>query len=197
MAGIEVDSNNKPIINPRPKWIRPVSTTTHGEIPNHIAESFQILDIIEISLTGSRPNGFQSENVTFKSNSLRKVGSFKMRQIMSMCESSKYIFGTRYDSLSEEAIANLDHSLLLVKPESFKVVIRPNSQNPDRPKHRLEFFFNGFTYDFSITDLAFLKKYQANPKFFAGIHEIALSLSVGVKFIETNRYYKLVAGIIY
>jgi hypothetical protein len=198
LAGIEVDANDNPvIINGKPKWIRPVCNTLHGEIPNHIAEPFKILDIVEITITGTKPEGYQSENVTFNTGSLMKAGSFDLKQVKNLCESGKYVFATRYDYLSEEVIANLNHSLVLIIPKTFEVIERPNYQYPDRPKQRLVFSYNDFTYDFSITDPAFLRKYQKNPDFFEDIEEIVLSLSVGVKFPVTNRYYKLVAGIIY
>jgi len=197
LAGIELDNQNNPIIvNGRPKWIRPICNMPHGEIPNQIAEPFQILDIIEISNTKTKPEGYQSENVLFDTNSLKKVDSFNKRNIERLCETTKYVFATRYDSLSEEVISKLNHSLLLIKPTAFEVIEKPNEQFPDKPKHRLVFSFNGFNYDLSITDPVFLRKYQKNPDFFESVKEVFLSLSVGVKFPATNRYYKLVAGII-
>ncbi|PGH39408.1 MAG: hypothetical protein CRN43_09275 [Candidatus Nephrothrix sp. EaCA] len=51
-AGIEVDSDDKPItINGRPKWSRPIGNTPHGEIPNHLAAPFRLLKIIELEVT--------------------------------------------------------------------------------------------------------------------------------------------------
>ena len=198
LAGIELDANNNPILaNGRPKWIRPVCNTPHGEVPNHIAERFQILDIIELEFTERRPENYQSENVLFKENSINKKGTFDKKLLTNLCEDAKYIFSTRYDSLSEEVVAKLNHSLLLVKANSFEVVERPNEQHPDRPKHRFVFTYNGFKYDFSITDPSFLRKHQKSPDFFKGITEVILCLSLGVKFPVTERYYKLVAGIIY
>ena len=42
IAGIELDANNIPvIIDNRPKWIRPVCNTEHGEVPINIAEPFK------------------------------------------------------------------------------------------------------------------------------------------------------------
>ena len=56
LAGIELDTDgNLLMINGHPKWIRPVCNTDHGEVPNEIAGSFQILDIIEIGNVRLKP----------------------------------------------------------------------------------------------------------------------------------------------
>jgi len=39
-------------------------------------------------------------------------------------------------------------------------------------------------------------KYQKNPDILESVDEVLLSLSLGIKFLATNRYYKLVAGVI-
>jgi hypothetical protein len=197
LAGIELDANNNPVlVKHRPKWIRPVCNTEHGEVPNHIAEPFQILDVIELDVTEKKPENYQSENVLFNVNSIHRKGTFDKKQLDNLCDDNKYIFATRYDSLSEEVIIKLNHSLLLIKTNTFEVIEKPNEQYPNRPKHRFVFTYNEFKYDFSITDPVFLRKYQQNPDFMEDIDEVVLSLSVGVKFLKTNRYYKLVAGII-
>lgn len=77
IAGIELDRNNDPIIsNGKPIWIRPVHSIGHGQIPNHIAEPFQILDIVEVDIIRLKPDGYQSENVIFDENSLRCDSNF-------------------------------------------------------------------------------------------------------------------------
>jgi hypothetical protein len=198
LAGIEVDNNNNPKIeNGHPKWIRPICDTPHGEVPNHIAEPFQILDIIEIDVTGNHPENYQSENVLFNVNSIQRIGTFNKNQLNNLCKNRKYIFSTRYPSLSEEVIKKLTYSLMLIKPEKFEVVEKIFEDRPDNPQLRLIFLYNGFLYDFSITDPVFLRKYQQNPDFMENIEDVFLCLSVGVKFPKTNRYYKLVAGIIF
>ena len=198
IAGIELDNDNNPVIfNGRPKWIRPVCDTVHGEIPIPVAEPFQLLDIIQVDEAFPKPQGYQSENIIFKTESIKKVGVFQADRLNELCDSTQHLFINRIDALTDEEISNLDHSLLLIKPRVFKVVERINPNNHEQTKHRLAFSYNGCMYDFSITDLAFLKKYQKSAEFFERITEIFLLLSVGVKFPVTNKYYKLVAGIIY
>lgn len=196
LAGIELDANNNPlIINGHPKWIRPICNTPHGEVPNEIAVPFQILDIIEIGKTESKPEMYQSENILFDVGTIAKVGIFNLGELSNICENKKYIFKTRYPSLSEEVIQELDYSLMLVKPDKWEVVEKVYEDRAN-PQQRMVFSYNGFTYDFSITDPVFLRRFQTNPNFLNDINEVILSLSVGVKFPATNRYYKLVAGVI-
>lgn len=196
LAGIELDANNNPrIINGYPKWIRPICNTPHGEVPNEIAVPYQILDIIEISNTEPKPELYQSENMLFDVDTISKIGTFNLNELPNICENKKYIFKTRYPSLSEEVIQELDYSLMLVKPDKWEVVEKVYEDRAN-PQQRMVFSYNGFTYDFSITDPVFLRRFQTNPNFLNNITEVILSLSVGVKFPATNRYYKLVAGVI-
>lgn len=196
LAGILLDANNNPIFeNQKPKWIRPICETPHGEVPNCIAVPFQLLDIIEINNITPHPDLYQTENVLFNNSTLRKIGVFEKNKLNNICENRKYIFKTRYPSLSEEVVQELDYSLMLIKPTSFEVIEKVY-EDRSNPQQRMVFSYNGFTYDFSITDPVFLRNYQANPDIVQNIKNVILSLSVGVKFPATNRYYKLVAGVI-
>lgn len=196
LAGMQLDVNNDPILEfGKPKWIRPTCNTLHGEVPNQIALPFKLLDILEINDTLPRPQKYQSENVLFNINSIKKIGIFDKRRLNSLCEDRRYIFKTRYPSLSEEVIRELNYSLMLVKPTQFGV-IEKIYEDRMAPQHRMLFTYNNFNYDFSITDPVFLRYYEANPEFVEGVKDVVLSLSVSVKFPPTNRYYKLVAGVI-
>ena len=67
LAGIELDSKDNPLFeNGRRKWIRPVCTDTpHGEIPTDLISSINLLDIVEIEVTGRPEKNYQSDNVFF------------------------------------------------------------------------------------------------------------------------------------
>ncbi|HEY3371643.1 MAG TPA: hypothetical protein VGK10_12380 [Prolixibacteraceae bacterium] len=196
LAGIKVDVNNNPILEfGKPQWIRPTLNTPHGELPNHLALPYHLLDILEINDTRPSPHHYQSENVYFNEKSIHQVGTFEKNRLNSLCEDRKYIFKTRYPSLSEEVIQELTYSLMLVKPRQFEVIEKVYEDRPT-PQQRMVFSYNGFTYDFSITDPVFLHQYQMNHDCVEDIQDVLLSLSVSVKFPPTNRYYKLVAGVI-
>src|SRR4051794_18591743 len=87
LAGIELDHNNNPKIeNGYPKWIRPVCNTTYGEIPTNVVAHLNVLDIIELDLTGypSRVN-YQSENAFFKESSIRIIGRYNSNNLKQLC----------------------------------------------------------------------------------------------------------------
>lgn len=196
LAGIVLDESNNPILEfGKPQWIRPTCNTAHGEIPNSIAHPYQLLDILEINDARPSPHHYQSENVHFNEKSISKVGTFEKNRLNSLCEDKRYIFKTRYPSLSEDVIHELTYSLMLVKPKQFEVIEKVYEDRAT-PQQRMVFSYNGFNYDFSITDPVFLRHYQVNPDFVEDIQDVLLSLSVSVKFPPTNRYYKLVAGVI-
>jgi hypothetical protein len=195
LAGIELDNQNNPVIvNGRPRWIRPICNTLHGEVPNHIAEPFQILDIIDLKITGHHPQGFQAENVRFNENNIRHVGRFNRNLLANLCDNRNLIFGNRGKAVPQEKIDNLYHSLLLISVTEFETIQKIYEDSPDRPKTRLVFDYNGNRYDFPVTDPVFLNRYHRNPDILEDVDQLYLSLSLGLEHEEW--YYKLVAGII-
>lgn len=195
LAGIELDANDNPVIvEGRPKWIRPICETPHGEVPTHLVSHLNILDIIEIEVTGTQQANYQSENVLFKQNSIRQISTFNKENLSILCDNRSLIFGNKGKAVSAEAITNLNYSLMLVRTKLFEVVEIRYEDNPNQPKFRLVFLFNDNQYDLPITDPVFLHRYQSNPDFMEDINEAFISLSLGV--VWNDWYYKLVAGII-
>lgn len=196
LAGIELDANNNPVlVGGRPKWIRPVCNTPHGEVPNHTAEPFQILNIIQLDITGNQPQGYQSENVTFNETTIRTVGNYNRNELANLCDNRNLIFANRGKAVSQEAITNLNHSLMFVKTNQFEVIEKTYEDTPNKKQQRLVFTYNGNQYDFPITDPVFLHRYQSNPDFMELYNEAFISVSLGV--VWNDWYYKLVAGIIF
>ena len=196
LAGIELDANNNPVlVNGRPKWIRPICNTAHGEVPNHIAQPFQILDIIQINITENKPENHQSENVAFNENTIRVIGNFNRSQLSPLCDNRNLIFGNRGKAVSQDSIGGLNHSLMLVDVNQFEVTQKVYDDRRERPQTRLVFTYNTNRYDFPVTDPVFLHRYQTNPDLLEGVNQVYLSLSLGV--IWEDWYYKLVAGIIF
>ena len=94
IAGIELDAQNTPVFEKgKPKWIRPVGNTRYGEVPTEIAAPFKLLDIIELDVTESQPQGYQSENVAFDEKSIRICGSFNQEELLTICDNVSLIFG--------------------------------------------------------------------------------------------------------
>jgi hypothetical protein len=196
VAGIELDANNNPIITGgRPKWIRPVTGAEHGVIPTVMAESFKVLDIIEIDITDLRPEGYQSENVTFNESNIRVNNKCDKDRLHHLCENKNLIFGSTGKAVSKENIENLNHSLMLIQVNRFEIVLKEYEDRPGKPQIRLLFNYNGSRYDLPVTDPQFLFSCQKNSELLHGISPIYLCVSLGIEW--NGWYYKLIAGIIY
>ena len=198
LAGIELDTNNKPVfLDGRPKWIRPVcNNTQHGEIPNYLAEPFHILDIIELNIIDKKSENYQSENVLFEKNSIRRTGSFNSCQLPGLIDNRSLILGSRNKAVPSNLIGFLNYSLMLVNVTQFGITQKIYEDNlSDRPQIRMVFVYNGIKYDFPVTDPVFLYRYQKNPDLLEGVNDLFLTLSLGV--VWEDWYYKLVAGIIF
>jgi hypothetical protein len=60
---------------------------------------------------------------------------------------------------------------------------------------RAEFVHGQYRYDLPITDVNFIEKYTLNEAVLEDANHVFLSISLGIEFEE--RYYKLVAGIVW
>ena len=194
LAGVELDNQNNPVIvNGRPKWIRPICNTPHGEVPTHLVSHLNILHIIEINVTGNPNTDYQSENALFSENSIRNVGTFDRNKLNAFCENPLTIFNNRGNAVAQDAIGNLTRSLILINTNNFEITERTYEDTKKR-QTRLVFTHRANHYNFPITDPVFLHHYQANSDFIEDVNELFLCLSLGV--VWQNWYYKLVAGII-
>ncbi len=132
LAGIELDSNNLlVIIEGKPKWIRPVYHTAHGEVPNSIAAPFRLLDILELDLTTACPQGYQSENVIFNQTSIQVTGHYNSSGLVDLCDNEPLIFGNRGKAVPQDKIGDLHYSLMLISVTQFEVT--QNYDIPDKP----------------------------------------------------------------
>ncbi len=190
LAGIELDANNNPrIVNGRPKWIRPICNTPHGEVHTHLVSHINILDIIAVEITNyPETNNYQSENAYFRESSLTVIGNYNRDELDGLCDNRKFIFGNRGKAVPEKAIGNGTFSLMFIKVTTFEVIEKNKS------KFRLVFIFNGNQYDLPITDPVFLRRYQTNQDFLENYNQLYVSLSLAVEW--NGWYYKLIAGII-
>src|ERR1700733_6185240 len=94
LAGIELDKQNNPkIISGGPKWIRPISETQHGEVSEHLVSDIDLLDIVELEITGSpMETGYQSENVYFRQTSIKRIGNLEMDLLDELCSQELLLF---------------------------------------------------------------------------------------------------------
>ena len=179
-----------------PTWIRPVSSTGHGEIHKDLVSHIHLLNIIEIEIldeVGSG-HGYQVENAIFSEDSIDIIGTFDITKLYGLCEKRPLLFGSTAKAINIKYIDRLDHSLTLVQVTDFEVIENPSDDNPAKKKIRLSFIYNNNNYNLPVTDPVFLHNYQNNANFMDGVEKVYLTLSVGVVFEEWH--HKLVAGII-
>ena len=195
IAGIQLDNSNQPITsNGRPVWIRPVGLANHGEVPTHVVSSFNLMDIVQVDVTGKHPDGHQSENVTFTPTSLAKIGEFSKQHLDTLCDTKSTIFGNRGKAVSPDAVKSLQYSLMLLKISEGRITSVTYPDRPDKPQVRFEFTYNAHTYNLPITDPVFLERNKLNPNILANMPFCYLCLSLGT--IHEEWYSKLVAGVI-
>jgi len=174
-----------------PKWIRPVSTCDHGEVPESQVSGISICDIVEIEIKNTCPNSFQTENVHY--SSLKKVGSIALKNSNLNHFADKIhpkIFGNKGRAVCRDVIDDIDYSLMLLKPDSFEIKEQEYDEQDDI-QLRGVFDYKGFKYNLPITDLSFLERYPKNNTLLSNLF---LTISLGGEF--RGWHYKLIAGII-
>lgn len=194
LAGILLDHNNIPV-EPN-MWFRPISNKEHGEIDTAIVNNIKLLDIIEIEVSDFiDKNNYQSENVYFTDNSIRKIGVLDKRYLDNMIETDFLIFGNRGKAIFKDSICFLKKSLIFIKitAGTYNIILK-KYEKKNYPQIRIVFIYGGNEYNFPITDPIFLNNYQQNIVF-NNSNTIYLSLSVGMEY--KSWYTKLVAGVIY
>ena len=196
IAGVELNDDNTPVkTNDHLKWIRPVSHSVHGEVPTHLVDHINVLDVVELTLDGyPLEKNYQSENVFFRADSINVSGAFNPDNICEFCDNRNNIFGNRNKKISAQEILNLNYSLMLVKADLFEVVTQVFDDNVANPKTRLNFAFRGYNYNFPVTDPVFLYKYRSDTNYLKNCKHLFLCLSITVPW--NDWYYKLIATVI-
>lgn len=199
IAGIEVTptpSGHHSIVRhaDSPKWVRPVSNTSHGEVPAKVVRDIQLLDIIEFNAIEEVGNGYQSENVTFDENHVRVVRRLpKTREVLDQLVSKPgpTIFGNRGKAVSTERIHAVTHSLMLVRAENPDFHIQETSSG--KLQVRATFESGSNRYDFPITDPYFEHRFSRSADFVKEFQSFYFTLSLGVE--HEGWHYKLVAAV--
>lgn len=193
VAGIELGPDNEiPCVK---KWIRPVCRTQHDEIPICLVQHIKPMDIIEFEITGDASKGYQSENVYFDTNSIKKIDFLDNSKLPFLCcNSPQSLFGNRGKAVSEEHISELKSSLILISVSLFEVTERLY-ENKSHPQIRFKFDYNYNQYELPITDPIFLERYKSNKQLLKDIELVYLVISVGI--LHEGWHYKLVASVLY
>lgn len=197
IAGIEVKKDSgvyKPVeINGKPKWLRPISKFQHGAVSEDLVGGINLMDIVEIDVEAFCPNSYQSENATFRLESIKKIGNIRSSERnldrlidMNQCN----LFGNKGKAVSDDVIDSIGHSLTLIKVDGFEV-----NRKDSNGQLRMKFTFNGDSYDLPITDIDFINRYNENDALLDNSNFIYLTISLGI--FHNGWHSKLIAGVIY
>ena len=165
----------------RPRWIRPVSMSANGEIPNHLAESFKIFNLVKLTEVVPCPDKAHSEDMhcTRMENCPFELSPTK--DFIGQLVDTKHqaVFYLKGKAIPATMIDRLDYSLMLIHPENACAYCDEERENS---KYRMKFSYFGSNYDFPITDPVFLEQFKKNPNSYKDLNDIYLVLSLGLEF---------------
>lgn len=179
-----------------PRWIRPVSGEEHGQVTPLLVDQIRLLDLVELDVTQPLAQGYQSENCLFDPPSLRAVESliYTPPLIDSFIPPNlSVLFGNRGKAIPADKIADIDHSLVFIKPETLEV--RTEVTQRGKEQIRGHFVFAGHPYDLPITDIEFIGAYSDNSAVLDDYTHYYLTISLGLAY--EGWHYKLIAGVVY
>lgn len=200
IAGIEVvpQSDGSLVIvrhnDGRPRWIRPLSMSVNGEIPNHLAESFKIFSLVKLTDVEACPDKAHSEDVHCSRMEFCHSEITSTQELLDQLIDTKHqaVFYFRGKSIPTTMIDRLDYSLMLIHPENACAYCDEERENS---KYRMKFTYLGSNYDFPITDPIFLEQFKKAPDRYTDLKGIYLVLSLGLEF--EGFHYKLVATVVF
>ena len=187
-------------------WIRPVSSSPEGEISVYDqtmenGSNPTLLDILEIQMIETRPDGCQTENHLFDEGFYwEKVGEFQKPNLLHFCDapSSLWINGHSSsnginDRIPVRLANSLPNSLVLVEPKQLAIEVRQSQRG--RKQVRAEFWVAGENYNLGVTDPLVERQYRSLGlgSYTYGQRAVAC-ISIGEPFY--GYCYKLVASII-
>ena len=177
----------------RPRWIRPVSMSANGEIPNHLAESFKIFSLVKLTDVEPCPDNAHTEDVHCTRMEICPFELSPTKEFLNQLIDTQHqaAFYFRGKSIPTTIIDRLDYSLMLIHPDNACAYCDEGRENS---KYRMKFTYNGSKYDFPITDPVFLEQFKKSPDSYADLDGVYLVLSLGIAF--EGFHYKLVATVL-
>ena len=180
----------------KPKWVRPVTRSEHGSIPEDWVKEMHLMEVYEVKAHCPCPEGYQKENFFFAANSFKKLLHIEEQKAVleRIIETNRpFLFHNRGKAISHERVEAVDHSLVLVRAEQAEVYGKKHREW-QLPKMRIKFLYKSHPYDLPITDIAFLERYQTNPSIIEQAEAVYITVSLSINV--DGWHYKLAAGII-
>lgn len=195
IAGVLLNSHSEQGNTMKPVWIRPVTTSHHGEIPAVEVGEIELLDIVEVEIMEKEKSlPHQSENYFYTPGSMKLKGQLSQAELHKFLDDEhQLIFGNKWKAVSKDSISSIGYSLSMITVPDFCAyeVSYPDAQYP---KVRGKFTYHGAEHDFPITDPDFLWDRKRNPGKYDIPKPAYLTLSLGTEF--EGWYYKLIVAVI-
>jgi len=202
VAGLAWDGNAYSV------WIRPVSANGSGEL---YAERLyndrsdpQLLDVIDLSLSASKPIGCHNEDIIVDASvTWQKREKLAYHEALSMTSISSvplWIDGRSSsnglnDVIAQSVAETLPNSLRLICPD--RLIMRATAEYQNKRKVRGEFSLGHSSYILSITDTKIeseFLRYEVGTE--RAVLKPLLCISIGEVFDSRKACYKLIAGVI-
>lgn len=178
----------------RPRWIRPVSMSANGEIPNHLAESFKIFSLVKLTEVEPCPHKAHTEDVHCSRMEICPFDLLPTKSFLNLLIDTQHqaVFYYRGKAIPATIIDRLNYSLMLIQPKNVSAYCDEERENS---KYRMKFTYFGSNYDFPITDPVFLEQFKKNPEKYDDLDGVYLVLSLGLEF--EGFHFKLVATVVF
>jgi hypothetical protein len=181
--------------NGAPKWVRPVTRNTeHGEIPMYLSSTCKVMDIVKLTDVEACPDCAQSENYYFRG--IKKVGHLATNSetLNMLCDNMhNLLFGNRGKAVHPDSYETMDYSLMLIKAQDVNFFMETR-YGTDRMRLRVNFSYNGITYDLPVTDPDLCEQADYGVEALNGRDAYYMTISLGVEY--EGWHSKLVANVI-
>lgn len=199
VAGVEVlwDGVKCKVVredNGAPRWIRPICKDTHtGEIPNHVAQLINVLDVVKLEGVELCPCAAQNENVYYEKLSYAGKHYDASPELLKrfMDENHRHVFYNYGKAIKPDAYLQGTYSILMIRTDRSEVYA--DTEYSDTPKYRLRFTYHEHDYDFPITDPVYLNELSCGIRKTGLKGRLFVSCSLGLE--HEGWHFKLAANV--
>ncbi len=199
IAGVEVlwDGERSKVVRDESgaaKWIRPICRDTNtGEIPNHIALSVHLLDVVKLEGVEPCPANAQQENVAYQKMVFTGKHYDVTEQILQrfMNERHRHVFYNYGKAILPHVYEQGSHSIILLRVEHAEVYTDTGFSGQIR--YRIRFLYHGHQYDFPITDPYYQAELKQGKRATGQKGTLYITCSLGLE--HEGAHFKLAATV--
>jgi hypothetical protein len=145
-----------------------------------------------VNLTKAVPHNCQTENWLFDENSIVKLGSLHLDEVLKLHPTikSEFIFGNDKNELTANEIKKLKYSLEIA--EVTRIKLDTSIKGDGRNHYKLQFRYNNTDYSLALTDPKL--RQESLDKFPFGKAMLVISIP-SHPYGENDLYYKFIAKV--